>query len=145
MQHSKRNPLGTPRAWLSAAAACAVAGVALAAAPAEPEAAQTARGETELARGSLEAVDSFYLYGGPQRWSIVDDDTVIVWATSFRPYLIDLAFRSPDLEFADRIALTSLEHRVYAKFDAVRVAGMRYPIEGIYKLTPEEAKAHEAS
>jgi len=37
--------------------------------------------------------------------------------------------------------LTSVGSRVYAKFDAVQVRGFRYPIQGIFKLTRDEARA----
>ncbi|HLF12809.1 MAG TPA: DUF6491 family protein, partial [Gammaproteobacteria bacterium] len=76
----------------------------------------------------------------PYSWSAVDEDTVIVWATPFRPYLVELAFPSHDLRFADVIGLTSVGSRVYAKFDSVKVRGFRYPIDSIYKLTREEAR-----
>jgi len=69
-----------------------------------------------------------------------DDDTVIVWATAFDPYLVELAFRSPDLRFAEVIGVTQFGSRVYAKFDAVTVAGFRYPIASIYKISREEAR-----
>lgn len=88
----------------------------------------------------LEQIDSFTLLTRPYSWTPVDENTVIVWATAFRPYLIELAFPSHDLKFTDAIGVTSVGSRVYAKFDSVQVRGLRYPIESIYKLTREEAK-----
>jgi hypothetical protein len=38
------------------------------------------------------------------------------------------------------IGITQFGSRVYAKFDAVKVGGFRYPIENIYKMTREEAR-----
>jgi hypothetical protein len=88
----------------------------------------------------LERIESFTLLTRPYSWTPVDEDTVIVWATAFRPYLVELAFPSRDLKFTDAIGVTSVGSRVYAKFDSVQVRGLRYPIESIYKLTREEAK-----
>jgi hypothetical protein len=85
-------------------------------------------------------VDSFSMLSRPYSWTMVDDDTVIVWATAFKPYLLELAFPSPDLRWAHVIGVTSVGSRVYAKFDAVRVGGFRYPIDAIYELTREEAR-----
>jgi hypothetical protein len=88
----------------------------------------------------FEQVDSITMMRGPHSWQVVDDDTVIVWATAFDPYLVELAFRSPDLRFAQAIGITQVGSRVYAKFDAVTVGGFRYPIDSIYKMTREEAR-----
>ena len=33
-----------------------------------------------------------------------------------------------------------IDDRVYAHFDSLRVAGFRYPIDNIYKMTKQEAK-----
>ena len=56
------------------------------------------------------------------------------------PYLVELAFKSHDLKFAQVIGITQFGSRVYAKFDAVKVGGFRYPIDSIYKMTREEAR-----
>jgi hypothetical protein len=89
---------------------------------------------------AFEQVDSITMFRGPHSWQVVDDDTVIVWATAFDPYLVELAFRSPDLPFAQAIGITQVGSRVYAKFDAVKVGGFRYPIASIYKMSREEAR-----
>jgi hypothetical protein len=89
---------------------------------------------------SYQAVDSFTMLTRPYSWHAIDNDTVIVWATPWQPYLVELAFPSHDLPFVQTIGITSLGDRVYARFDAVRVAGFRYPITGIYKMTREEAR-----
>ena len=94
----------------------------------------------------FEEVDSFTLFTRPHSWTPIDDDSVIVWATPFQPYLVELAFPSHDLRFASAIGVTSFGSRVYAKFDSIQVRGFRYPIDNIYKLTREEAKSlNEAS
>jgi hypothetical protein len=89
---------------------------------------------------AFEQVDSILMMTRPHSWQVIDDDTVIVWATPFDPYLVELAFKSYDLRFAEVIGITQVGSRVYAKFDAVQVRGFRYPIDSIYKMTREEAR-----
>jgi hypothetical protein len=96
--------------------------------------------QAENATPAFEQVDSIPMLRRPHSWTVIDDDTVIVWATPFDPYLVELAFRSYDLKFAHVIGLTQFGSRVYAKFDAVKVGGFRYPIDSIYKMTREEAR-----
>jgi hypothetical protein len=94
----------------------------------------------ETAQRAFEQVDSIPMLTRPHSWQVIDDDTVIVWATAFDPYLVELAFRSHDLKFAQVIGITQFGSRVYARFDAVKVGGFRYPIDSIYKMTREEAR-----
>ena len=89
---------------------------------------------------AFEQVDSIPMLSRPHSWQVIDDDTVIVWATAFNPYLVELAFKSHDLKFAQVIGITQFGSRVYARFDAVKVGGFRYPIDSIYKMTREEAR-----
>ena len=58
---------------------------------------------------------------------------------------MELAFPSHDLRWAHAIGVTSVGSRVYAKFDAVKIGGFRYPIDSIYKLTREEARNWNAA
>jgi hypothetical protein len=118
-------------ALLLAAGLTAVAGASFAAAAVKERVAEPP---------AFEQVDSITMLRGPHSWQVVDDDTVIVWATAFDPYLVELAFRSPDLRFAQVIGVTQVGSRVYAKFDAVTVGGFRYPIDSIYKMSREEAR-----
>lgn len=98
--------------------------------------------DTDAIVASLERVDSIVMLGrSPHSWHAIDDDTVIIWATAFDPYLVELAFKSHDLRFAHVIGVTQSGSRVYAKFDAVKVGGFRYPIDSIYKMTREEARS----
>jgi hypothetical protein len=90
---------------------------------------------------AFEQVDSIPMLTHPHSWQVVDDDTVIVWATAFDPYLVELAFKSHDLKFAQVIGITQFGSRIYARFDAVKVDGFRYPIDSIYKMTREEARS----
>jgi hypothetical protein len=87
-----------------------------------------------------EQVDSIPMLTRPHSWQVIDEDTVIVWATPFDPYLVELAFASHDLKFSQVIGITQFGSRIYAKFDAVKVRGFRYPIDSIYKMTREEAR-----
>jgi len=87
-----------------------------------------------------EPVDSFPILTRLHDWQVIDDKTVIVWATPWQPYLVQLKYPSHDLPFVQTIGVTSLGDRVYARFDSLRVAGFRYPIDYIYKMTKEEAK-----
>ena len=107
-------------------------------------AASFARGSATAADASparaFEQVDSIPMLTRPHSWQIIDDDSVIVWATPFDPYLVELAFESHDLKFAHVIGITQFGSRIYAKFDAVNVDGFRYPIASIYKMTREEAR-----
>ena len=89
---------------------------------------------------SFEVVDSFSILTRLHSWHAIDEDTVIVWATPSQPYLVELAFPSHDLKFSEAIGITSVGSRVYARFDSLRVAGFRYPINSIYKMTREEAR-----
>jgi hypothetical protein len=89
---------------------------------------------------AYEQVDSFWMHSRPYSWSAIDEDTVIVWASAFDPYLVELAFPSYDLKWVETIGVTSFGNRVYAKFDSLQVRGFRYPIDSIYKITREEAR-----
>lgn len=113
-----------------------------ASARARDKAAEVDIGRAEIAP-EAEEVDSFSILTRPWSFSVVDRDTVIVWATPSRPYLLELAFPAHDLPFALAIGVTSVGSRVYARFDAVKVAGIRYPIRNIYELSREEARSFE--
>lgn len=89
---------------------------------------------------SLVQVDRIPLLNGLYGWTRIDDDSVMVWASPFRPFLIDMSRKSHDLRFANAIALTSSAGYVNEKFDSVIVDGIRYPIKAIYKLDPAYAK-----
>ena len=86
-----------------------------------------------------EPVESFNMYPRLDSWRAVDEDTLIVWATPSRPYLIELTRKSPDIRFAETIGVTSTVGRV-TKFDSVLVRDGDYPIKAIYKLSREQAR-----
>jgi hypothetical protein len=54
--------------------------------------------------------------------------------------LVELVAPSYDLPFEHFIAVESTSNRIYAGFDSVRIRGFRYPIDGIYKLSREQAR-----
>jgi Family of unknown function (DUF6491) len=96
--------------------------------------------DADVITPAFEQVDSIPMLTRPHSWQVIDEDTVVVWATAFDPYLVELAFKSHDLKFAHAIGITQFGSRVYAKFDAVKVRGFRYPIDSIYKMTRGEAR-----
>jgi Family of unknown function (DUF6491) len=123
---------------------CAVAGMTLGlglglASVVGARPANDAANATEL-QPAFEEVTSFTIQTHLHSWHAIDEDTVIVWATPFQPYLVELSFPSHDLQHSEAIGITSVGNRVYARFDSLRVAGFRYPIDSIYKMTREEAR-----
>ena len=94
----------------------------------------------ETQPAGFEPVDRIHHFGRLYDWSYVDRDSVIVWITPSRPYLIDLKRGTPDLRFAEVIGMTSSVGTTYANFDSIRVRGFDYPIAAIYKLSRDEAR-----
>ena len=94
---------------------------------------------------SLEQVDSIPALGRLHSWNVIDDDTLIVWASPSKPYLVELFRPSRELKFAWAIGVTSFGSRIHAKFDSVEVEGFSYPIREIYKLSRDDAKAWSES
>jgi hypothetical protein len=92
--------------------------------------------EEVTAAPQYERVQSISALGGFHSFKPVDRETLVVWTSPFRPYLIKLRIPSPDLRFAHAIAIDSRTSRVYE-----RIRGFRYPIDQIYKLTRDEARA----
>jgi len=79
-------------------------------------------------------VDSFSLLGYTEGWQALDDRNLVLRISPSRSYLISLRTPSPDLRFANTIALTSTAGRVTNRFDEVIVNGWRYPIARIHAL-----------
>ena len=94
---------------------------------------------------ALEPVDSMRTFGRMHSWRALDRDTLIIWASAFRPYLIELARPSHDIRFTEVIGVTGFAGRVHSRFDSVLIEGMRYPIDEMYRLSPEDAKALKAA
>ena len=91
---------------------------------------------------AFEQVDRIHHFGRFDNWRAVDRDTVIVWTTPSRAYLLELTRGSPDIRFAEIIGVTSTTGTTYAKLDSVRVRGWDYPIKAIYKLSREDARSY---
>jgi len=87
---------------------------------------------------AYEQVDSFRFFGHLNSWRAIDKDTLILWATPFQPYLVELTRDSHDLQFVEAIGVTSTVGRV-TDLDSVLVRGSSYPIKAIYKLDRHEA------
>jgi hypothetical protein len=87
-----------------------------------------------------EPVRYIWAYGGFHDFDVIDDDTLLLWTTPFDPYLVELRIPSHDLAFAQTIAVESTGDHIYSQFDTVRIAGLRYPIGEIYKLSRDEAR-----
>lgn len=97
--------------------------------------------EREIAEMTgYEQVDSIPALRRMHSFHALDRDSLIIWATPFQPYLVELRHPSHDLRFARAIGVTQSASRIYPRFDAVQVDGFRYPIERIYKLSRDEAK-----
>ncbi|HEX6995894.1 MAG TPA: DUF6491 family protein [Gammaproteobacteria bacterium] len=139
-----------PTRWLAAllASTAFAAGVADASSgEAEPGIEPAAEIEIDAAPEltSLVPVDSIPALGRLHSWSVVDDDRLIIWATPFRPYLVELFRPSPELKFAVSIGVTSFGSRIHARFDSVEVDGFSYPIRRIYEMSRDDAEALKAS
>ncbi len=85
-------------------------------------------------------VRAFNLYSGSTGWTALDRDTLVIWASPSRPYLIELDRGTNNLRFANHIGITSFGGHVSAKFDSVIVDGWRYRIRDIYALDRAHAK-----
>jgi hypothetical protein len=92
------------------------------------EAAQRARYEAYAGA----PVNQFTWIGGYNSWAPVGTNELVVWTTPFQAYLIKVAPPCDNLEFVNRIGLTSTANTVYARFDSVKVDhGWRCPIQEI--------------
>lgn len=89
---------------------------------------------------AYEQVKSITAFRGLYSWTAIDDDSLIVWANAFDPYLVELRYPSRDLRFARAIGFTQFGSQIHANGDAIQVRGIRYPIGEIYKLSREAAK-----
>lgn len=101
-------------------------------------------GSTPLPAVELEAVDRIQTWGRLDDFRALDRQTLIVWATPFKPYLVKLSWPSPDLNFAQAIGVTSTAGAV-TRFDSILVDGRRYPIDAMYRLDRDQAKALQTS
>ncbi len=96
--------------------------------------------KADVGHDGLERVSHISLFNGIDSWRRLDDSTIILWATPFRPYLVNLSHEARRLRYANSIGVTSSVGGIYEKFDSVVVDGIRYRIDGIYKLDRATAK-----
>ncbi len=90
--------------------------------------------------GQFEAVDRIQTWGRLDDFRVIDAETVVLWATPFRPYLVKLSAPTRSLRFARAIGVTSTNGAV-TRFDSVLVRGQRLPIRSIYRLEKAQARA----
>jgi hypothetical protein len=84
--------------------------------------------------------------GAPiQQFTWIGTNELVVWTTPSQAYLIKVAPPCDNLEFVNRIGLTSTSNTVYARFDFVKVGhNWRCPIQEIrpvdYKRMREDMR-----
>lgn len=77
-------------------------------------------------------VKQFTWIGQYNGWTPIGTNELVVWTTPFQAYLLKVAPPCDNLQFVNRIGLTSTANTVYARFDAVKVDhGWRCPIQEI--------------
>jgi len=101
---------------------------------------QAAIDNDHAANAAMHPVDRIQTFNRIDSWRPIDRDTLIIWATPFRPYLVELSRPSMDMRFEQSIGVTSTAGTVYAKFDHVIVDGIRYPIRAIYEIDRNTAR-----
>ena len=85
-----------------------------------------------------EQVKSFYM-GNYDGWSAVSKDQLVVWSGINKAYLLTVTGYCPDLEFAQRIAVTSTGNTV-DKFEKVIVGRDRCLIKEIRPIDTKQMK-----
>jgi len=91
-------------------------------------------------------VRSFPLFGRLNGWSPLGDQALVVWTRPSEAWLLELAGRCQDLDYATAISLTSSGSQVHARFDEVIPLGpmvgevARIPCR-IQSIRPVDAKA----
>lgn len=103
-------------------------------------ASQAANESGPAANPDMRPVDRILSFNRMDGWRPIDNDTLIVWATPFRPYLVELSRPSIDMRYEQTIGVTSTAGTVYAKFDDIIVDGIRYPIRAIYEIDRSTAR-----
>jgi hypothetical protein len=77
-------------------------------------------------------VEQFTWLGRYDSWQPIGTNEVVVWTTPFQAYLIKVAPPCDNLQFVNRIGLTSTANTVSARFDFVKVGRQwRCPIQEI--------------
>lgn len=128
---------------MTAATAALVLG-ACASVPGQADAQPSAKVQSYVAHAG-EPVESFRLFGHVDSWNPVSDDKLVVRTGVRDSYLLSVDSACMNLEFANRIALTtSLGNRVQTGFDYVRFddgfQGQRCRITDIRPVDAEAAQ-----
>lgn len=102
-------------------------------------------------------IQQFTWLGRYDSWQPIGTNELVVWTTLNQAYLIRVAPPCENLDFTNRIALTSTANTVSARFDFVKVGGGRWrcPIQEIRPIdylkmrqdmrkTVDQAKAAQA-
>ena len=77
-------------------------------------------------------IEQFTYLGRYDSWQPLGTNQVVVWTTPFQAYLIKVAPPCDNLQFVNRIGLTSTANTVSARFDFVKVGRQwRCPIQEI--------------
>jgi hypothetical protein len=77
-------------------------------------------------------IEQFTWLGRYDSWQSIGTNQLVVWTTPFQAYLIKVAPPCENLQFANRIGLTSTANTVSARFDFVKVGRQwRCPIQEI--------------
>jgi Family of unknown function (DUF6491) len=76
-------------------------------------------------------IDKLTYLGRYDSWQPIGTNELVVWTTINQAYLIKVAPPCDNLEFANRIGLTSTASTVSARFDFVKVGRWRCPIQEI--------------
>ena len=93
------------------------------------------RRDAQLARYEAYAgppIEQFTYLGRYDSWQLMGTNELVIWTTPFQAYLIKVAPPCDNLEFVNRIGLTSTANTVSARFDFVKVGRQwRCPIQQI--------------
>ena len=74
-------------------------------------------------------VDHFTYLGHYDSWQPIGTNELVVWPSINQAYLIKVAPPCDNLQFANRVGLTSTAGTVSARFDFVKIGGWRCPIQ----------------
>lgn len=94
----------------------------------------------DYAEESVERFTAFRLDG----WTPVSRDSLVVWNGPNEAYLLKVWDTCRDLQFADRIGVTSTT-RTISKFEKVQVGRDSCPIEDIRRIDVKHYKADRAA
>jgi hypothetical protein len=76
-------------------------------------------------------IDHFTYLGRFDGWEPIGRNELVVWTSPSDAYLIKVGPPCDDLQFANRVGLTSTGGTVYSRFDYVKVRDWKCPIQEI--------------